>query len=95
MWKASTKVGFGIKGKFVLAYYCEKAGNTGEKKNYKMNVCKKDQCKLCTEGKDGVAYKYNKCYNKLALDEHNIYRLDHSSPKFAEYHVEAAKAAQI
>jgi hypothetical protein len=27
MWKSSTKVGFGIAGKFVVARYCEKEGN--------------------------------------------------------------------
>lgn len=95
LWKSSTLVGFGIKGKFVLAYYCAPAAYKDTKKDYKMNVCKKDECKLCTESKDGkTKFGYNKCYNKLSLEKHNLYRIDHTSPKFAAYDEETAKMAQ-
>jgi len=36
----------------------------------------------------------NKCFNKLGIKEHNIYRLDHQSPKFVKYHDATAEAAQ-
>jgi hypothetical protein len=32
IWKTSTKVGFGIKGKFVVAWYCDKKGNVRDGK---------------------------------------------------------------
>ena len=47
MWKATTKVGFGIAGKFVVARYCKEAGNVD--KQYSVNVCPKGGCIDCTE----------------------------------------------
>jgi len=95
LWKSSTKVGFGIKGKFVLAYYCTVgAKDDAKSKDFKMNICRKDGCKLCTEDKAGKAYGFNKCFNQLGIDKHNIYRIDHESPKFVKYDEDVAKAAQ-
>lgn len=59
-----------------------------------MNICKKDGCKLCTEDKAGKAYGFNKCFNQLGIDKHNIYRIDHESPKFVKYDEDVAKEAQ-
>lgn len=52
IWKTSTKVGFGIKGKFVVAWYCDKKGNVRDGKakdskdvdTFTDNVCKVDGC---------------------------------------------------
>lgn len=44
VWKTSKKVGFGIKGKFVVAWYCDKKGNTGDANTFTDNVCKVDGC---------------------------------------------------
>jgi hypothetical protein len=81
MWKATEKVGFGIKGKFVVAWYCPKGNNPDTPKDYKKNVCKKDQCKLCLEDKAGTKYGYNKCYNDMALKKSNILRANHNVGK--------------
>lgn len=92
MWKKSEKVGFGIKGKFVVAWYCPK-GNTAGVKDYKKNVCKKDGCKLCLEDKAGKKYGYDKCYNDLALERTNIDRGNHDAKK-VELSEDLAKEAQ-
>lgn len=59
-----------------------------------MNINRKDGGKLCTESKAGVAYGFDKCFNQLGIDKHNIYRIDHESPKFVKYDDEIAKEAQ-
>jgi len=59
LWKSTTKVGFGIKGNDVVAWYCSK-GNTAPAQSYVDNVS--DVCMV-----DGM----NRCYNRLALGFHN------------------------
>lgn len=45
LWKTSTKVGFGIKDKFVVAWYCDKKGNDPrDAKTFSAHVCKVDGC---------------------------------------------------
>ena len=93
MWKASKKVGFGIKGKFVVAWYCPKGNDPNTPKDFKKNVCKKDGCKLCLEDKKGVKYGYNKCYNEDAVKSTNLLRGKHNVKK-VELGKDVAKGAQ-
>lgn len=66
VWKETTKVSFGIKGRFVAAWYCSVEGNNGDAENYKKNVAKD-----CV--KDGV----DTCYVEMALRAHNEKRAKH------------------
>jgi hypothetical protein len=70
VWKATEEVGFGIAGKYVVAWYC-KAGNT--KGDYLKNVA--DKCILDDHE------KINECYNVRALKAHNAKRIDHGTPE--------------
>jgi hypothetical protein len=70
VWKDSTKVGFGIRGKWVVAWYCDSAGNTGSPSNYVANVG--EECIITN--------RVNKCYNDLAVEAHNNYRKEHEAP---------------
>jgi hypothetical protein len=38
VWKNTSKVGFGVKGDTVIAWYCEARGNQGSPEDYKANV---------------------------------------------------------
>jgi hypothetical protein len=84
-WRPTTKVGFGVRGKFVAAWYCEVAGNptSATTEDYKENV-KKD-CLV-----DGV----DKCYLELALAAHNAYRAQHKGGKALETYLEASQRIQ-
>lgn len=45
VWKTSKKVGFGIVGKFVVAWYCDKKGNDPDTvEAFTNHVCKVDGC---------------------------------------------------
>lgn len=66
VWRSTSNVSFGIKGRYVYARYCSQKGNTGDKDNYIANV-KKD----CI--KNGV----DVCFEKAALDAHNEKRAKH------------------
>lgn len=83
IWSGSSKVAFGIKSPWVVAWYCP-AGNTPAGADaYKANVKK-----TCIEG--GV----NVCYNRSALKAHNAKRLLHDgTPALATYSA-AARAIQ-
>lgn len=93
MWKSTKKVGFGIKGKYVVAWYCPKGNDPATSKDFKKNVCKKDGCKLCLEDKKGVKYGYNKCYNDDAVKSTNLVRGKHNGKK-VEFGEDVAKGAQ-
>lgn len=64
LWRGTTKVGFGVKGKWVVAWYCESGGATGPPSNFMANV-----------GLHCVKNNINKCYNKLGADQHNALRV--------------------
>jgi hypothetical protein len=84
IWSGSETVAFGIKGPWVVAWYCP-AGNkpAGNADAYKANVKR-----TCIE--NGV----NVCYNRSALKAHNAKRLLHDdTPPLATYEA-AAKAIQ-
>jgi len=38
VWKNTSKVGFGVKGDTVIAWYCDARGNQGGPEDYKANV---------------------------------------------------------
>jgi uncharacterized protein YkwD len=69
VWKATTKVGFGVKGKYVVAWYCEDQGAIGDEAAFKKNI--EESCIQ----KNGV----NKCYNDQALKANNKLRDDHGT----------------
>ena len=58
MWKATTKVGFGIVGNFVVARYCEEVGNVDKK--YWENVCPKGGCIDCSGNNEKIT-KEGRC----------------------------------
>jgi len=72
VWKNTSKVGFGVRGKWVIAFYCLQKGNVGIPADYKANVG--EECMKTGE--------YNKCYAKLALAAHNKKRGFHELSKF-------------
>ena len=65
VWKATTKVGFGVKGKYVIAWYCEATPNTGSTTEFKKNVGEK-----CVN-----AAKINVCFNVKQVTSHNEKRV--------------------
>jgi hypothetical protein len=70
VWKGTKRVGFGVKDRWVIAWYCEDKGAVGDAEAFKKNVGK-----MCVE-KDK---KMNSCYNDKALKKHNEYRKAHSA----------------
>jgi len=75
VWKDTIEIGFGIKGRFVVAWYCEKKGNTPATygADWKKNVIQD-----CED--DGM----NTCYVEMALKEHNRLRSRHQFSKKLE-----------
>jgi len=69
VWKRTKRVAFGVKGKWVIALYCDAAGNTGGAPGFKANVGNH-----CVD-----AQKVNKCFNKYATDHHNAFRINHEA----------------
>jgi hypothetical protein len=48
VWKGTTKVGYGIRDNYVVAWYCEKPGNVdGEYKDNVEQDCVKDGVDVC------------------------------------------------
>jgi hypothetical protein len=68
VWKNTSKVGFGVKGDRVIAWYCDVRGNQGGAEDYKANIGA-----LC------VSNGYNQCYTKLALAAHRVRRGYHEA----------------
>jgi hypothetical protein len=93
MWKATTKVAFGIKGSHVVAWYCDAKGNTPatDAKVFKANVGEKNclvfdpvSSKIVDNSKKGPAkdreFKlYNSCYNDRQRKFHNTKRQLHEA----------------
>jgi hypothetical protein len=69
VWKNTSKVGFGVKGNIVIAWYCD-SKLAGGPEDYKANVGT-----LCNPFDLG----YNKCYAKLALAAHKAKRAAHEA----------------
>lgn len=83
VWKATTKVGFGIKNNFVVAWYCEEQPAIGDVANYKKNILES-----CIQD-NGV----NKCFNVHSLEANNKKRDDHGTEAL-EWDEKAAAEAQ-
>lgn len=93
MWKATKKVAFGIKGKHVVAWYCDAKGNipATDAKVFKANVGAKNclkfdpiSTKITENSKTGAAkdrtFKvYNQCYNDRQMKFHNTKRQLHEA----------------
>jgi len=83
VWKSTTKVSFGILGRYVVAYYCNTIGNAPIKAGETISAY---GTRRVTEFKTNVgtgcwvfdstvpAKVYNKCYTKRARTEHNAKR---------------------
>jgi len=88
IWAASSRVAFGVKSPWVVAWYCPKGndpaiGETGSKAAYEANVRT-----TCIEG--GI----NVCYNDRALQAHNDKRLLHQDTPRLSMYEGAARAIQ-
>lgn len=84
VWKKTLKVGFGVKDKWVIAWYCDsqpKSNSPGPE--FVRNVGAK-----CINA-DGV----NTCYNLMATTQHNERRAAHESPLLT-WDAPIAKAVQ-
>jgi len=68
VWKGTTKVGFGVKDKYVVAWYCEKKAEPTSPGLSKSNIGK-----VCSNN------GYNECYNEMALAAHNKRRKHHET----------------
>lgn len=83
IWKGSNDVSLGIKGKWVVAWFCAKGNSPATQEAYVNNVS--DKCVV-----DG----YNRCYNELALKYHNQKRVNHEGTKLLSLDVDIAKTLQ-
>jgi hypothetical protein len=82
VWKGTTKVAFGVRDKYVVAWYCEGGDYTNPLES-RANIGK-----LCdTTGYDG-------CYNELAVAAHNQKRNHHETADL-ELDADAARAIQL
>lgn len=85
VWSSTTKVAFGIKGKYVVAWYCEKKGNafgvvastTEPAATYKLNI----GASCLSFSTSTPKTWFNKCYNDRQRAAHNVKRAIHESPK--------------
>jgi hypothetical protein len=68
VWAGTTKVGFGVKGKWVVAWYCQDKAAPSETVATKLNIG--TQCK-----KNGI----HSCLNDSALEAHNAKRMIHDT----------------
>lgn len=78
-WKSTTLVGFGMKDKIVVAWYCEVAAATTDTAKAKENIGE-----FCIIEADGDTKGRNKCYAELALKKVNEYRVAHDVAEQAE-----------
>ena len=83
VWKSTTKVAFGIKGKWVIAWYCDIAGNNPpaptDAAAFKDNVG--SNCLIfLTRPPQALSY-YNECYNTNQIAKHNQYRRIQGAPE--------------
>jgi len=83
VWKASTKAGYAVSGRWAAARYCTEKANDGDAAAYQANVLKR-----CID--DGV----DTCFNDAQRDAHNTYRGDHLGTEDLEANTGAAKAIQ-
>jgi hypothetical protein len=72
VWKAGTKVGFGVEGSWVVAWIC------GVKNDPSVKVTKENvPTESCTKTAPTGTKHYNKCFNDMMLTALNTKRKDH------------------
>lgn len=93
MWQGTTKVGFGVHDKYVIAWYCESKGEVTDATRARKNVGTP-----CYEG------GYNACYNALALKYANKLRNNHDvaplklnqrAAREIDYHLSAQRPGEF
>jgi len=92
LWKSTTKVAFGIKGKYVVAWYCSTVADEAAPKpaDFKKNVG--TSC-LVFDAADQKKV-YNECYNKRQRTLHNAKRILHEA-RDLDFNKEASIQIQI
>jgi hypothetical protein len=88
MWRQTTQVAFGIRGRHVIAWYCNKGAPAPEEKPSSYNLFKENVGRLC------IVDGYNDCYNQKALAAHNDAREKHQGYVKLELDTEIAKFIQ-
>jgi hypothetical protein len=76
VWKNTKTVGFGKRGKFVVAWYCDKKPDVTTPSQAKSNVDAKESCFDATLEAD----KVNRCFQDAARKAVNDYRKLYKSP---------------
>ena len=74
VWKGTGRVGFGIRDKTVVAWYCERGNWPRTESAFRKNVQKN-----CIEGNKKDKTEWNICYNERQLEAHNGYRTIHGT----------------
>lgn len=77
VWKDQTTVGFGTRGKYTIAWYCNKAPKVDDSTSSNTNVSKTSSC--IDQGAEGD--KVNRCFQKEALKAVNEYRKMYRVPE--------------
>jgi hypothetical protein len=89
MWRSTQTVAFGIKGKYVAAWYCNPDGKTNSNgagvagsttepmATYKANVM--NSCLKLQSTASGALQMYNECFNKRETAAHNQKRAVHEA----------------
>lgn len=89
VWRATKKVGFGVRGKFVAAWYCYDPGNAGPASTAATPAIYKDNVR-----KDCLVDGVDQCYLEIALKAHNAYRAKHKEGQALIGYIEASKRIQ-
>jgi hypothetical protein len=93
LWQGTTKVGFGVHDKYVVAWYCENKGEIADAARAKANIGT-----TCFDG------GYNECYNKLAMKAANKLRNNHDvaplklnarAAREIDYHLSAQRPGEF
>lgn len=82
VWKGTTKVAFGVRGRYVVAWYCEAAATPRDAAKTLLNV-----------GRACNTQGYDSCYNDLQTKLHNVKRKHHETAGL-EQDANAARAIQ-
>jgi len=89
LWKNTQTVAFGVKGKYVAAWYCNPSGSTNSNAagvtasstepmaTFKANVMR--SCLTLHQPASGAVLMYNECFNKRETAAHNAKRAVHEA----------------
>jgi len=93
LWQGTTKVGFGVHDKYVIAWYCAEKAEIAVPARAKTNI-----------GVNCYAGGYNTCYNALALkyankvrNNHDVapLKLDKGAAREIDYHLSAQRPGEL